>query len=153
MGVKHPEEPRLFLWGLELMEDGVNPWGLLLQARERFESDLPQGRPKTEPDIGLFLPGKYLLLIEAKFTSCNGTYERDKKTKLFDLTIDQLVNIYQDKSLSILNYVVAGRQDRIHYQLWRNMIHPAEEGTHSSGTSATPERRRRGDSPLERGTP
>jgi len=120
-GLQIPQEPRLFLWGLELQEDRVTPWNLLLEARERFESDLPEGQPKTEPDIALFLPRHYLVLIEAKFTSINGTYERDKKTKLFDLTIDQLVRIYQDPCLRILDYGLAGKRDSIHYQLWRNM--------------------------------
>lgn len=116
------EEPRLLLWGLELGEDGVKPWDLLIQARERFESDLPVKRPKTEPDIALYSPGKYLVLIEAKFTSPNGIYQRDRVTKLLDLTIDQLVNIYQDKSLKILNVSEARHRESIHYQLWRNMI-------------------------------
>jgi hypothetical protein len=115
------QEPRLLLWGLEQKADGVEPWDLLIRARERFESDLPEGRPKTEPDITLFLPGKYLVLIEAKFTSPNGVYQKDRKTKLFDLTLDQLINIYQDKKLKILDYDVARKRERIHYQLWRNM--------------------------------
>jgi hypothetical protein len=121
-GIENPSEPRLFLWGLELQADGAEPWDLLLYARDRFERDLPVSRPKTEPDIALFLPGEYLCLIEAKFTSINGVYERDRKTKLFDLTIDQLVKIYQDKSLKILKHDEAGIRDTIHYQLWRNMI-------------------------------
>lgn len=117
-----PQEPRLFLWGLELTDDGVEVWDLLVRARERFESDLPVDRPKTEPDIALYLAGEYLLLIEAKFCSPNGVYVRDGKTKLFDLTIDQLVRIYQDPALQFLDYQQAARRNRIHYQLWRNLI-------------------------------
>lgn len=116
-----PTEPRLFLWGLELLEPGVREWDLLVAARERFESDLPVNRPKTEPDIALFLPGHYLILIEAKFCSGNTYYQRDRKTKLLDLTLDQMLNIYQDKSLTILDYEEAHRRERIHHQLWRNM--------------------------------
>lgn len=121
-GIRSTHEPRLFLWGLELTERGAEPWNLLLEARERFESDLPVDRPKTEPDIALFLPGHYLLLIEAKLCSPNGVYVRDGKTKLFDLTIDQLVRIYQDPQLKFLDYQQAAGRDRLHYQLWRNLI-------------------------------
>ena len=121
-GIRVDREPRLFLWGLELKADGVEPWDLLLRARERFESDLPVNRPKTEPDIAIHLPGVYLLLIEAKFCSPNGTYDRDKKTKLFDLTIDQFVQIYRDASLKILDFDAIARKDRVFYQLHRNML-------------------------------
>jgi hypothetical protein len=120
-GMKIAAEPRLYLWGLELRSDGVKPWDLLIKARERFESDLPVARPKTEPDIALFLPGQYLVLIEAKFTSPNGTYDRDTKTKLFDLTIDQFVRIYRDSSLRILDYDEVARRDSVFYQLHRNL--------------------------------
>jgi hypothetical protein len=120
-GTESRQEPRLFLWGLELKPHGVAPWELLSKARERFESDLPVSRPKTEPDIALFLPGQYLILIEAKFCSPNGIYVRDRTTRLFDLTIEQLVRIYQDRSLQLLDYHAAAARERIHYQLWRNM--------------------------------
>jgi hypothetical protein len=95
-GIKANHEPRLYLWGLEMKEEAVEPWDLLVAARERFESDLPVNRPLTEPDIALYQPGEYLVLIEAKFTSANGFYERDQKTKLLDLTLGQLITIYRD---------------------------------------------------------
>jgi len=121
-GIEEQREPKLLLWGLELSERSVEPWDLLIAGRERFESDLPVARPKTEPDIALFLPGKYLILIEAKFCSPNGVYERDTKTKLLDLTLGQLIQIYHDDSLRFLDYDIARKRDRIHYQLWRNLI-------------------------------
>ena len=121
-GVRIAREPRLFLWGLELRPAGVEPSDLLIKARERFESDLPVDRPKTEPDIILYQPGAYVLLVEAKLCSPNGTYKRDKETKLLDLTLHQLINIYQDPGLVFLDYDQAQRRDRIYYQLWRNLI-------------------------------
>ena len=121
LGRRYRQEPRLFLWGLEIMADAVEPWDLLIKARERFESDLPVNRPLTEPDAALFLPGSYLILIEAKFTSHNPVYRRDR-TKLLDLTLGQLIHIYQDPGLQFLDYEEAGQRDEIHYQLWRNLI-------------------------------
>jgi hypothetical protein len=121
LGHRFRTEPRLFLWGLEIMSDSVRPWDLLIAARERFESDLPVNRPCTEPDAALFLPGQYLILIEAKFTSGNPVYRRDRN-KLLDLTLDQLIHIYQDPSLHYLNYEEACQREAVHYQLWRNLI-------------------------------
>jgi hypothetical protein len=118
---KHiPSEPRLYLWGLSIGGPKVTPWELLVQARERFESDLPVKRPLTEPDAALWLPKHYLILIEAKFTSPNSVFRRDTKTKLFDLTIDQVVEIYRDDELRMLDHRIAGRRALLHHQLWRN---------------------------------
>ena len=72
-GLEIQEEPP-YLWGLSISDDAFQPWDLLLAARERFESNLPVKRPPTEPDIALYLPGYYLILIEAKFTSSNPFY-------------------------------------------------------------------------------
>jgi len=115
-------EPKLFLWGLELKDAGIEPWNLLAVARKRFESDLPSDRPRTEPDIGLFLPGHYLILIEAKFTSPNGTYLRDRVKRPLDFTIDRFIDIYHDDTLKILDPQQARRQESIFYQLWRNLL-------------------------------
>src|SRR5262249_60453958 len=69
------EEPRLYLWGLCQSSDTLEPWPLLVAARERFESSLPVERPLTEPDIALYLSGRYLIRIEANFTGANPAYE------------------------------------------------------------------------------
>ncbi|MFN3166131.1 MAG: PGN_0703 family putative restriction endonuclease [Phycisphaeraceae bacterium] len=115
------QEPRLFLWGLELNQDNVTPWDLLIHARDRFEADLPVQRPKTEPDIGLWVPGQLLILIEAKFTSTNPTYRIDR-TKLLDLTLGQLLQIYQWKGMRLLSLEEARKREEIAYQLWRNLV-------------------------------
>lgn len=121
-GISTSQEPHLYLWGLEMRTEDVKPWDLLISGRERFESDLPVNRPLTEPDIALFQPGEYLILIEAKFCSKNGVYERDQKTKLLDLTLGQLITLYRDPALYFLDYEEALGRDSIHYQLWRNLI-------------------------------
>jgi hypothetical protein len=121
-GLVFPEEPRLYLWGLRLDDASVAPWDLLIGARDRFENDLPVDRPLTEPDIALHLPGRYLILIEAKFTSPNTFYEEGPRRDPWSLTKDELVGIYQDPTLKILDVALAQGAHRIHYQLWRNMV-------------------------------
>ncbi|MEM9109137.1 MAG: hypothetical protein AAGC72_03865 [Planctomycetota bacterium] len=119
-GMKPSSEPKLFLWGLELHNKSVTPWQHLIEARERFESDLPVQRPMTEPDIGLWVPGQVTLLIEAKFCSSNPTYRIDR-TKLLDLTLGQLLQIYQWDGMKLLSLKEARRREELHYQLWRNL--------------------------------
>ena len=95
--------------------------------------------PLTEPDIALWLPGRYLILIEAKFTSPNTHYKRGPRSNSSSLTLDELLEIYQSPELQTLDYVAAQRSNRVHYQLWRNMIfaewmakldHPNTEAFH-----------------------
>ena len=45
-------------------------------------------RPLTEPDIGIILPGRYLILIEAKFTSPNTSYQRGGRANPQSLTLE-----------------------------------------------------------------
>jgi len=117
-----PFRPFLFLWGICTTDDEFEPWDLLIHARQHFESDLPVVRPLTEPDIALWLPGRYLILIEAKFTSGNTYYERGPRANSTALTLDELIEIYQSPELKTLDYAAAQRACRVHYQLWRNMI-------------------------------
>ena len=121
-GEDHPQEPDLYLWGIRISDESFEPWDLLIAARERFETNLPVKRPLTEPDIALHLPGKYLVLIEAKFTSPNPYYERGPRKDAQSLTLDELLGIYRDDSLRILDYAKAALADRVPYQLWRNMV-------------------------------
>jgi len=115
-------EPFLFLWGICTTDDDLTPWNLLVEARKRFESNLPVERPLTEPDIALYLPGRYLILIEAKFTSPNTFYSRGPRKNSSSLTLDELLNIYHDPALEILDRPRACSAERVYYQLWRNMI-------------------------------
>jgi hypothetical protein len=113
-------EPSLYLWGLEITADSFRPWPLLIEARRRFESNLPVERPLTEPDIALHLPGKYLILIEAKFTSSNTCYARGRRQNGHSLTLEELLRIYSDPKHKILDTAKANRAERIFHQLWRN---------------------------------
>ena len=122
IGESHPEEPDLYLWGIRVSDDSFEPWDLLIAARQRFESDLPVDRPLTEPDIALHLPGRYLVLIEAKFTSPNGFYKRGRRKDEQSLTMEELLAIYQDPDLRLLDMTTAKGRDRVPYQLWRNTV-------------------------------
>jgi len=121
-GVTIPEEPRLYLWGIHLDGDLFQPWDLLIAARRRFEHNLPVDRPLTEPDIALYLPGRYLILIEANFTSPNTFYTSGPRRGRKSLTKVELIDIYQDQRLRILDVNMAESSERVYYQLWRNMV-------------------------------
>ena len=113
-GLDITEEPRLYLWGLCLTGDMFAQWDLLIAARERFESNLPVGRPFTEPDIGLYLPSHYLILIEAKFTSPNSSCSGKKALAL--------IRCYGDQRLRYLDASRAKCCQNLGGQLWRNMV-------------------------------
>jgi len=121
-GETHPAEAQLYLWGIRLTDDSFDAWPLLIAARKRFENDLPVDRPQTEPDIALHLPGKYLVLIEAKFTSPNTYYQRGPRKDKSSLTLDELLSLYDEPEHHILNREAARASDRVFYQLWRNMV-------------------------------
>ena len=121
-GLDLPDEPRLYLWGLSLSDDRLEPWPLLVEARRQFESALPVKRPPTEPDIVLHLPGRYLLLIEAKFMSANPSYEDGPRRDAESVTKGELLDIYRDPALQILDAGRARAADRVYYQLWRNTV-------------------------------
>jgi len=121
-GLEIQQEPRLYLWGLSISEDTFQPWDLLIAARKRFESNLPVQRPPTEPDIALYLPGYYLILIEAKFTSPNPFYVDGPRRTPTSLTKDELMDLYQDPALHMLDVENARQAERVYYQLWRNMV-------------------------------
>jgi hypothetical protein len=121
-GLMIPEQPRLYLWGIRVDDDSMAPWDLLIRARDRFENALPVDRPRTEPDIAIHLPGRYLILIEAKFTSPNPFYVNGQRRDATSLTKGELVDIYQDQTLKILDVAKARTAAQVHYQLWRNMV-------------------------------
>ncbi|MBA4064845.1 MAG: hypothetical protein C0501_14250 [Isosphaera sp.] len=119
-GTEVTTQPRLFLWGIELTDD-LEPWDLLIAARERFETRLPVKRPATEPDIALHLPGKWLLLCEAKFTSPNPVYARGPRKDAQSLTLDELTSIYRDPALVMLDDAKVEAANPVAYQLFRNL--------------------------------
>jgi hypothetical protein len=117
-----PEEPRLYLWGLRVDDDSVVSWDLLTQARERFEQNLPVKRPLLEPDTALRLPGRYLILIEATFTGVSPLYTDGPRRNAKSLTKAELIEIYWNPALKIIDVASATRARRIHTQLRRNMV-------------------------------
>jgi hypothetical protein len=121
-GIRFDEEPNLYLWGIAIDDDQFEPWDLLIAARNRFERKLPVKRPATEPDIALHLPGRYVILIEAKFTSSNPFYTDGPRKNNQSLTKDELIGIYSDLTLSILDRDLARASERIYPQLWRNLV-------------------------------
>jgi len=127
-----PTEPYLFLWGIGLTQDTFKPWDLLIEARQRFENALPVRRPLTEPDIALVLPGRYLVLIEAKFTSPNTFYTDGPRKDASSLTKVELLDFYRDAGLKILDEDKARASEAVYYQLWRNMVF-AEWMAHEEG--------------------
>jgi hypothetical protein len=127
------EEPALFLWGLCVGNDSFEPWNLLIAARQRFESTLPVDRPKTEPDIALYLPGHYLILIEAKFTSSNSFYENGPRKDRRSLTKVELLTIYDDPGIRIIDRRSAREATKIYHQLWRNTVFAEWMARHAHG--------------------
>lgn len=122
LGLPDSKEPDLYLWGILVSDDSFTVWDLLTAARQRFENNLPVKRPQTEPDIALHVPGEYLALIEAKFTSPNGFYQRGPRKDNQSLTLDELLEIYADPKLRLLDTETALGRDRVPYQLWRNTV-------------------------------
>jgi len=122
IGESYDEEPDLYLWGIRVSDDSFDPWDLLVAARDRFETNLPVDRPLTEPDIALHLPGRYLVLIEAKFTSPNGWYRPGVRENDKSLTLEELLDVYSDEELRLLDIHRAQQCGRVPYQLWRNTV-------------------------------
>jgi hypothetical protein len=121
-GLGARDEPTLYLWGLRMSDDSLGLWDLLAAARDRFETGrLPVKRPATEPDIGLHLPGRYLVLIEAKLSSPNSFYEDGPRRSSQSLTKDELLDLYRGTELRALNVERARAAPRVPYQLWRNL--------------------------------
>ena len=131
-GLDIQNEPLLYLWGLSLSDDKLQPWDLLLEARQRFESRLPVKRPATEPDIGLLARGQALALIECKLASPNTFYAEGPRRDHQSLTKHELIEIYQDPCCRIIDREKAQAADRIYYQLYRNMQF-AEYMAHRAG--------------------
>ena len=114
-------EPFLYLWGICPTEDAFDPMELLIAARKRFESDLPverplhgarhhapSSRPLPYPDRGQIHQPQH----DLRPGPTEGCPVAD---------IDELLEIYHDPCLQILDYDRARMASQVHYQLWRNM--------------------------------
>ena len=69
-GIEVDAEPELYLWGIRISDKEPQLWSRLKEVRLALEEGA--GWP-TEPDIILRVPGRAIVLIEAKFGSPNGT--------------------------------------------------------------------------------
>jgi hypothetical protein len=69
-GIETKAEPELYLWGIRFSDEEPRPWENLDRVRDALESG---HRIPTEPDVILRIPGRLIVLIEAKFGSPNGT--------------------------------------------------------------------------------
>jgi hypothetical protein len=132
-GMEIDVEPRLFLWSLELTDDSLIPWPLLMAARSRFEHSLPVERPSTEPDGILFHDGAYVILIEAKLTSPNPLYVPGPRRDAQSLTLGELLTIYDDPpSCQILDVEKAKTSNEVAPQLWRNVVFSSWLAAHAA---------------------
>ena len=120
-GIRSLDEPELYLWGNRIGSDPVQ-WKELQRVRNKLESR--KGTP-TEPDIILRLPGKAIVLIEAKFGSKNGTLDGKAKHERFGST-DVYLNRYcqKDGEHDPLNrhWIKTQPSKNILEQLCRNVI-------------------------------
>jgi hypothetical protein len=106
-------EPELYLWGLRVSLDdpGIpKPFDALCEARNVFESDIV--KYQTEPDIMMYAPGKFLVLIEAKFMSNN------PKSK----TPAEILNRYRADRLPPDSLCVPTTETPLFSQLYRNLV-------------------------------
>ena len=107
------DEPELYLWGLRVsLNDSaaLKPFAALTEARKVFESDI--SRLQTEPDIMLFVPGKVLVVVEAKFTSENSSSDDPVR----------LTNRYKSDLLPAGSVITPKAKASLFSQLYRNLV-------------------------------
>ena len=122
----HSSMPELYLWGLRVDPHAQSApafFPALRHARDRFEKGIKQFL--TEPDIMLYVPGKVLVLIEAKFTSGNTIAKGDdghetdgEKPK----TRQGLLRRYSPEALSGIELKPADPSLPFYSQLYRNLV-------------------------------
>lgn len=122
IGESSDQQPTLWLWGLDADARPPRFWDLLTRARDQFEKQLPSEKPLTEPDIALHVPGEYLVLIEAKFTSKNPIIERNNPNPRDRMSLAELIKSYAAPNLRIVDRPLAERADAVPEQLWRNLV-------------------------------
>jgi hypothetical protein len=71
-------EPELYLWGNRVDMDGSCFWPRLIDVRRRLEKGLTI---PTEPDVILRVPGRAIVLVEAKFGSANSTLAKKQDSR------------------------------------------------------------------------
>jgi hypothetical protein len=129
-GRKIAGEPELYLWGcrVDFNAGKFVPYSLLKEARAVIEPDIK--RFPTEPDVMLIVPGKSVMLIEAKFTSGNTLAQSDgvqtvgEKPKHAGGLLDRY--LYRNAFGYDKRCIVPERiGSRFHSQLFRNIVFAA----------------------------
>jgi hypothetical protein len=118
-----PGEPELWLWGHRV--DLRKGFGQLFPPLERLRQRLePDVHPfATEPDIMLVVPGKLLILIEAKFTSGNSVAEsKEAKPGEKPKDLKGLLSKYLPHGSDAGAINPAKAADPFHGQLFRNVV-------------------------------
>jgi hypothetical protein len=117
------EDPQLWLWGHRVdLKRGFGPlFAPLARLRERLEPDI---RPfVTEPDIMVVVPGKLLVLIEAKFTSGNSlAVDKDARQGEKPKDLKGLLAKYLPPGSDPGAIVPAQAARPFHGQLFRNVV-------------------------------
>jgi len=119
------DEPELYLWGLKISLDGPVPkeqFDALCAARKVFESGIH--KMNTEPDIMLYAPNRFLVLVEAKFTSPNTTVRPGAadKPKEKPKTRKGILDRYSVDQLPPGSLLAPTDETPLFSQLYRNLV-------------------------------
>jgi len=120
-------EPELYLWGARVGGDSTTIYPALAAARDSLEKDVRKYR--TEPDIMLVSPGKFVVCIEAKFGSAN-TLASPGAAKDGEKPHDVLglLGRYLDPASPQTRAAIerASIGPKLHSQLFRNIVFASE---------------------------
>jgi hypothetical protein len=126
-GVKQPyRRDTLYLWGLRIdLRNLAAPQVLpaLTHARDRFESGI--AKFLTEPDIMLYVPGRMLAVIEAKFTSGNSIAAISEAEDLVGQkpkSCAGILNRYSIPHLPADSVRTSPTSEPFYSQLYRNLV-------------------------------
>jgi hypothetical protein len=119
------DEPELYLWGLRVsLHDPLSPipFDALCKAREVFERGINNFR--TEPDIMMYAPKRYLMLVEAKFMSGNPIADSRKNDVpgMKPTTPVGILNRYRADQLPPGSILTPTAKVPLFSQLYRNLV-------------------------------
>jgi len=114
-GVAPDSEPELYAWGRRIMLDGTAAWPELVAARTQLEPRLKQ---QTEPDICLRVPGRALVIVEAKLGSTMASCRDDDHKRAW-------IARYRPWGVGVLNEAVlrSAHPSQLPEQLLRNVLY------------------------------
>lgn len=113
--VVESNEIELIIWGNRISASGIEPWMQLAQLQRRLE---PLHRQGTEPDVILRLPGRAIVLVEAKFGSANSYLAKARISEYLQRYVSR-----HGKADPLNRLWIAEQGDRVILgQLMRNVI-------------------------------